>query len=303
MGDIKLIMYSTLRFSHASTHTNVVDFSNLRLQEIVDYEIEGQGSGFRLSLAKQVGRACGLDAASVDQLADGIEYFHHASLIFDDLPCMDDGVERRGRRCLHRVVGEDRAILAALSLVNRAYTHCWKVSASYGAHCEEAGRLVERCIGELGILDGQERDLSFDASLGAKEVKAIASRKTGALLQLTLLSPATLSGASYSERLRLSRVAHAWGIAYQALDDFSDLLPGMMSTGKTPYQDLKLNRPNLVVALGQSEASAEIKRYMQQADRQINELISVDEKWAFLSYFHSVLSQKEAALRAALEAA
>lgn len=276
---------------------------NLSLHEMVEYALEGKGSGFRLSLAKRAGAACGLDAAASDRLAEGIEYFHHASLIFDDLPCMDDAVERRGRRCLHRVAGESKAILAALALVNRAYTLCWKVSAQYNDHCEQAGRLVERCIGELGILDGQDRDLSFQAELGAKEIKAIAVRKTGTLLQLTLLLPAILSGASFGEQLRLSRIARAWGIAYQALDDFSDLLPVLMDTGKTPFQDLKQDRPNLVVALGQAQAAEELQRYMQLVVEQIEALVAADAKWAFLAEFHAVMEAKAMTLRQALQAA
>ncbi len=271
--------------------------------EMIDYALEGKGAGFRLKLAQRAGDVCGLDASEVARLAEGIEYFHHASLIFDDLPCMDDASERRGRRCLHRVAGESKAILAALALVNRAYTLCWKVSSRYPGQCELAGRVVERCIGELGILDGQDRDLSFERSLGAKEVKAIAGRKTGALLQLTLLLPAILGGAGFGEMLRLSRIARAWGIAYQGMDDFSDLLPGVMNTGKTPFQDLKQNRPNLVVALGQADASQEIRNYMDRADQQIRQLISSDAKWCFLSGFHAVLAGKEEALRAAFKAA
>ncbi|MFT4902236.1 MAG: geranylgeranyl pyrophosphate synthase [Lentimonas sp.] len=186
-------------------------------------------------MAQAVGIASGLSREDLDRLAEGVEYFHHASLVFDDLPCMDDASERRGRRCVHRVAGESKAVLAALALVNRAYTLCWKVAAGSGARSAVAGRLVERCIGELGILDGQDRDLSFRPELGAKEVKAIAGRKTGALLQLTVLLPAVLSGASYREQLRLSRIARAWGIAYQAIDDFSDLLPGVLERGKNSY--------------------------------------------------------------------
>lgn len=276
---------------------------NVSLREIVEYSLESRGSGFRLSLAKHTGAACCLDERSVDSLAEGIEYFHHASLIFDDLPCMDDATERRGRRCLHRVFGESKSILAALALVNRAYTQCWQASARYTEHCEQAGRLVERCIGELGILDGQDRDLSFHSSYDAKEVKLIAARKTGALLQLTLLLPAILSGVTYGEYLRLSRIARAWGIAYQALDDFSDIIPSLMNAGKTPFQDIRQNRPNLVVALGQVKASQELQRYMRIADEQIKTLVATDEKWAYLSVFHTALSLKEQSLREAIEAA
>lgn len=296
-------MHSALKIS--AVPAPAVDFQTLEavawtLRDSIEYALEGKGGGFRLNLAQATGAACGLDPRSSERLAEAVEYFHHASLILDDLPCMDDAVERRGRRCLHRVAGESKAILSALALINRAYTLSWKVSAEYPKYSERAGREVERCVGELGILDGQDRDLAYHASLGAKEVKAIAVRKTGALLQLTLLLPAILGGASLGEILRLSRLARAWGIAYQALDDFSDLLPNWMQTGKTPFRDLQQGRPNLVVALGQAQAAAELHRYMAQARRQIEALVSVDVKWCFLFDFHVVLGGKVTALSAAL---
>jgi geranylgeranyl diphosphate synthase type II len=299
-------MHSALPLSAAHAQPvrlRTVDAVSLTLRESIDYALEGKGGGFRLKLAQATGAVCGLDAASIAQLAEAVEYFHHASLIFDDLPCMDDAAERRGRRCLHRVAGESKAILAALALVNRAYTHAWQAAARYPRHSASAARAVERCIGELGILEGQDRDLCFDPTLGAKEVKAIAAGKTGALLQLTLLLPAILGGASFGEILRLSRMARAWGIAYQALDDFSDLLPSLLPTGKTPFRDLQQGRPNLVVALGQAKASEELHRYLMRAQRQIEALVAGDAKWAFLSDFHAVLADKETALLRALRGA
>jgi geranylgeranyl pyrophosphate synthase len=292
------LKFNTTIAENIGFHT--VDSLPLTLRDSIEYALEGKGGGFRLNLAQATGDACGLDSRSTERLAEAVEYFHHASLIFDDLPCMDDAVERRGRRCLHRVAGESKAILAALALVNRAYTLSWKVSAKYPEFSERAGRAVELCIGELGILDGQDRDLAYHTALGAKEVKAIAARKTGALLQLTLLLSAILGGASFGEILRLSRLARAWGIAYQALDDFRDLLPNLIQTGKTPFRDLPQGRPNLVVALGLAQAAAELRRYMIQAHRQIEALASDDVKWCFLFDFHAVLAGKATALSAAL---
>lgn len=277
-----------------------VEAVTLTLRESIDYALEGKGGGFRLQLAEATGVACGLDPRSSAQLAEGVEYFHHASLIFDDLPCMDDAEERRGRRCLHRVAGESKAILSALALVNRAYTLSWKVASRYPGQSRSAARVVERCIGELGILDGQDRDLCFRPESGANEVKAIAAGKTGALLQLTLLLPAILGGASFAEILRLSRIARAWGIAYQALDDFSDLLPSLLPTGKTSFRDRQQGRPNLVMALGEGRAFTELCRYLAQAQQQIGALVAVDAKWAYLSDFHAVLAGKEVAVQSAL---
>ncbi len=304
--DFRLFMQPALSVTATRSHPvrlRTVDAVTFTLRESIDYALEGKGGGFRLKLARGAGSSCGLDAESTEQLAEAVEYFHHASLIFDDLPCMDDAMERRGRRCLHRVAGESKAILAALALVNRAYTLAWKAASRYPQQSERAARAVERCIGELGILEGQDRDLGFRKGMGAKELQAIAAGKTGALLQLTLLLPALLGGASFGETLRLSRMARAWGIAYQAMDDFSDLLPSLLPTGKTPFRDLHQERPNLVVALGQADAAAVIRRYMASAERQIEDLVADDVKWGFLADFHTVLSDKERALHRALRGA
>jgi geranylgeranyl diphosphate synthase, type II len=296
---------------HTAIHTHALPIESLQtvdpvqisLRETIEYALEGEGGGFRLKLARMAARACGIDIRALECLAKGIEYFHHASLIFDDLPCMDDAEERRGRRCLHRVAGESKAILAALALVNRAYAALWKLSTDYPQYSKRAARVVERFIGELGILEGQDRDLSFCATLGAKEIKVIAARKTGNLLQLTLLLPAVLTGTSFSECLRLSRMARKWGIAYQILDDFSDYMLRLGKTEKTPFQDLRLNRPNLALALGEVEAFKELQDHLAQGLRQIELLVMMDLKWDFLFYFHSLLSEKEAALQSALSVA
>ena len=138
-----------------------VDPLDLTLHETIEYALEGTGGGFRLKLARATSEASGIDIRSSEHLAKGIELFHHASLIFDDLPCMDYAKERRGRRCLHLVTSESNAILAALALVNRAYTLLWKISSQYPKFSKSAARVVERFIGELGILGGSTEIYRF----------------------------------------------------------------------------------------------------------------------------------------------
>ena len=43
--------------------------------------------------------------------ACAVEMAHAASLILDDLPCMDDAEERRGHPPVHRAFGEATALL------------------------------------------------------------------------------------------------------------------------------------------------------------------------------------------------
>ena len=92
------------------------------LRGVVQDTLDHPGSLLRAQLAFSLMRAHDVDAAVARSIAVAIEYFHTASLIFDDLPCMDDATERRGHSCPHREFGEDAAILGALAFVNRGYS-------------------------------------------------------------------------------------------------------------------------------------------------------------------------------------
>lgn len=265
--------------------------------------LESRGAGFRWKLGQFASRACDLGEQTATELAEGIEYFHHASLIFDDLPSMDDATERRGRPCLHLVTGESTAILTALALINRAYTTCWKACLRHPERAVMANRLIGSCIGESGILDGQARDLSFRSGMGEREIRAIACGKTGTLLKLTLMLPAVLAGAGHRELLSLNRLAYDWGIAYQGLDDFSDLLLSDTASGKTPMRDLSMERPNLVVAMGIRGAHAEVQQRLDRAIAHMEALMRLHPRWSFLAAFHARFADKQAALEAAIEAA
>jgi geranylgeranyl diphosphate synthase type II len=48
-----------------------------------------------------------------------LEYFHTASLIFDDLPCMDNALERPGAPCVHVAFGESTEVDIDLTVVGR----------------------------------------------------------------------------------------------------------------------------------------------------------------------------------------
>lgn len=50
-----------------------------------------------------------------------VEFFHTASLIADDLPCMDNDDFRRNRPSLHKAFGESIAILASYTLIAEGY--------------------------------------------------------------------------------------------------------------------------------------------------------------------------------------
>ena len=72
-------------------------------------------------LALLVAEALKGDPQGVLAAGCAVEMVHTASLILDDLPCMDDARLRRGRPACHVAHGESTAILAAFALLSRAY--------------------------------------------------------------------------------------------------------------------------------------------------------------------------------------
>lgn len=248
------------------------------------------GTLVRAQLAYGVGRALGLEVAAARAAAVAVEYLHTASLLFDDLPAMDDARERRGRPCPHLLYGEGAAILAGLALVHRA--HALVAEAASGLPAERERRAwtrLEQNVGLAGILDGQARDLHFR---GGGDPAAIAAGKTTPLLRLALLLPAALAGAAPETEGALDRLAAAWGQAYQALDDFRDLLESNRQSGKTGRRDARLGRPNLVRAIGPEPALAALDRQLGTAAVELRNLVAWGDLALPLARFTQLLEDQ-----------
>jgi len=261
------------------------------------------GSMVRAMLAYRVATASELDEARAEKLAVALEYFHTASLLFDDLPCMDDAKQRRGAPCVHERFGEGTAILAALALVNRAYGLLWR--AVSGAATDVADRTleyVEEQLGLAGLLNGQSQDLHFgEHGRNAYTPQEVALGKTVSLIKLTLVMPAMLGGASRRETQLLERVAMLWGLAYQTLDDLKDVLHKSGAAGKTAARDAHLERPNQALATGVDAAFERVETLMRLSDRTVTRLAERQPELSFLMGLRLEFDKELARLREAQE--
>jgi geranylgeranyl diphosphate synthase type II len=99
-----------------------------------------------------------------------VEFFHTASLIADDLPCMDNEEERRSKPSVHKVYGESIALLSSYSLICSAFERIYRNGAvmrdAEPPFCSFADRAcvvafehATRCAGILGATGGQFLDL------------------------------------------------------------------------------------------------------------------------------------------------
>jgi geranylgeranyl pyrophosphate synthase len=242
------------------------------------------GSMIRAQLSWRIMSLLGTEARHARLVATAVEYFHAASLLFDDLPCMDDARERRGRPCPHLQFGQAATILGALALINRAYTMIWEASAGLDRERQRfAASLAESCLGAAGVLDGQSRDIhDHGHTRDEADVLAIAHGKTGSLFRLCMSLPACLANSDHHLIQQFDRLAEAWGPAYQIIDDIKDTRGSVLMTGKTAGRDAGLQRPNLVLATGYDRATTVLAQYLAEAEAVITELTCGSDEWSFL---------------------
>ncbi len=268
------------------------------LADAIGHVLQSPGSLARPRIVVRMAQAYGMAASSSDELAIALEYFHTASLLFDDLPCMDDAAERRGSTCVHRAHGESQAILVALALINRAYALLWRTIA-VAARCDHlrAFAYVEQNLGTEGLLNGQSLDLNY-GSLPHDRVttERIAFGKTVSLIRLALVLPAMLGGAEDRELLLLERIAKYWGFAYQILDDLKDVLESPAATGKTTARDATLGRPNVSLTIGAEPALMRLSRLIRLGHIALRRLTQWRPELRFLEEMHAELSGQLATL-------
>lgn len=268
------------------------------LHQAIQSVLAHPGGLHRARLSHHLALAFGADNSAALQLATALEYFHTASLIFDDLPCMDNADMRRGVACVHKTFGEHEAILAALALINRAYALAWQ--AMLGCSRVVAIDAIEYLEGRLGIsglLQGQSADLNY-ANLphSAEMASSVARGKTVSLIQLSLVWPALLFGADNRDICLLERLSLYWGLAYQAADDLKDILQSAAQSGKTSARDVLLDRPNIAASLGLEPTAQRLARLVRLGDQNLAMLLRKRPSLHFLAEFRNSLTSDIASL-------
>ncbi|MGP9803381.1 polyprenyl synthetase family protein [Paracoccus sp. NSM] len=190
-----------------------------------------------LMAAEAAGGACD---ASVDAAA-ALEIVHAASLVFDDLPCMDDASLRRGKPATHIAHGESRAVLAGIALITEAMR---LLATARGAEPAVQARLVailSHALGPLGLCAGQDLDLSAEKTPDG--VQREQDLKTGVLFIAGLEMLAALKGIEQDELEAMIAFGRQLGRVFQSYDDLLDLLGDSASTGKDTGRDRREDGP------------------------------------------------------------
>jgi geranylgeranyl diphosphate synthase type II len=230
----------------------------------------GAGKRMRPLLLMLVANDLGCASPALLDVACAVEMVHAASLMLDDMPCMDDAKLRRGQPTIHVQFGEDVAILAAIGLLSRAFCI---LAAARDIPSEARTRLVAvlaETVGAQGLVRGQFLDLrgSQKSGMAAKDIAATNELKTGVLLGAAVDMAAIMAEANDAVARSLRAFALATGQAFQIRDDFLDGLGNDSAlTGKDTGKDL--GKATLVNTLGHEEAKRRLAAHLHEAERHL----------------------------------
>ncbi len=244
-----------------------------RLRESMNYSLLAGGKRLRPVLCIAGGELFGLDPESVMPMAMAFEMVHTASLIHDDLPCMDDDTLRRGRPTNHVVWGESLSLLAGDALFLYAFETALGGLLKIGhdpRRCAQALHLFAESLGPSGICGGQVLDTDTESRSPEKDfVKEIASMKTMVLIRAALCTGAILGGAEGENLTYLMNYGYNVGLAFQVADDILDVTGSQEKIGKTLGKDVAQDKRTFVRAYGLDGARVMLHELTLEADKQL----------------------------------
>ena len=261
-----------------------------KFNEAVEYALFSGGKRLRPVLTLLGAELFGGAVETLLPAACAGEFVHTSSLIFDDLPCMDNAPERRGVTSLHEKFGEGLAVLVAIGFLNASYSLVFVNHANLPERAMAAHREIIECVGAAGMLGGQSVDLALAKGAGdggaSLEIEAVRNLKTSALMRLSLRVGAILAGANYFDLATLSRFAELLGDAYQLSDDLIDL-----DEDAEIFAD---EQKTYAISQGADSAARQLQKTIEEAKRILTENFAPSEARLCLIQLTDYLAERKA---------
>ncbi|KAI4342129.1 hypothetical protein MLD38_026786 [Melastoma candidum] len=219
--------------------------------------------------------------------ACALEMVHAASLIHDDLPCMDDDPSRRGQPSNHTVYGVDMAILAGDALFPLGFRH---IVSQTPTDLVPENRLlrviaeIARSVGSTGMAAGQFLDLEGRSN----SIEFVQQKKFGEMAECSAVCGGLLAGADDDEIRRLRRYGRAVGVLYQVVDDILEEKTADSSEGTEEERNGKKKGKSYVRFYGMEKATEIAEELRGKAKKELDGFEKYGEKvvplYSFVDY-------------------
>lgn len=277
MSDIKEVLGNYLTDITKTIEEELATITPQNLADASVYLTRAGGKMLRPALTLITAEAVGGARESSLNAAAAIELIHTFSLIHDDIMDQDD--TRRGMPSVHKVWGDDVAILAGDTLFSKAFEI---IIGSKGTSSDQNNKalatVADACV---KICEGQALDMSFEERFDVKqdEYMEMIFKKTGALIAAATKAGAIMGGASDEVIDAMYEYGRLIGLAFQIQDDYLDLVADEETLGKPIGSDIGKGKMTIIAIKGlESDDSGrlfEILKDTENSQSDIDEAIQI----------------------------
>ena len=246
-----------------------------KICDSMNYSVMAGGKRIRPVLALECCRLSRGDYNKATAFACALEIIHSYSLIYDDLPCMDNDTMRRGKPTNHVVFGEDIALMAGMGLYCRAFeivTDTYKEFGLTETQLIDGIKALLKASGMNGIVLGQVLDIDNVAGkhTDLDYIQRVHDYKTSAMLEASSEVGAICGGATEKQRAALLEYSKNIGLAFQIRDDILDVTGTDGNMGKTLGKDKESGKTTFVDIFGVGGAQRKVVELTERAKSAIS---------------------------------
>ena len=286
MSDVKEVLgtYSADITKTIEEELSVITPDNLAEASV--YLTRAGGKMLRPALTLIVSEAVGGERENALKSAAAIELIHTFSLIHDDIMDQDD--MRRGMPSVHKVWGDDVAILAGDTLFSKAFEIIIGTEGTSSDQNNKAlATVADACV---KICEGQASDMGFEERFDVEEDEYMEMifKKTGALIAAATKAGAIMGGASDEVIDAMYEYGRLIGLAFQIQDDYLDLASNEETLGKPIGSDIEKGKMTIIAIKGlasdESGRLLEILKDENNSEDDIGEAIEILTKCGAIEY-------------------
>lgn len=250
--------------------------NNEKMRDIIDWSLKG-GKRLRSMIVIDITNTMNnINNSDIDNSKASIscEFLHTASLIIDDLPCMDNDNYRRGIKTVHYKYGSDNAyfisgfmISQVVKLLKENINDMKKTFKS-----EYVNKIQEKIINNyitnynIAILGqyvdiyplkkSNEENINFIGQIKEEYLRKIILDKTAPFFEISFMAGYLMSGGDLNKYQDIIDISQLFGIIFQISDDFEDQEQDMNKSCRSLVQ-------NYVIVVGKEKA---LKDFYQLSD-------------------------------------
>lgn len=236
-----------------------------KLHEALRYmALNEHSKRLRPALVYIVGDSLGGDRDVLDIVAVSVELIHTASLIADDLPCIDNSDLRHHKPTCHITFDEATAVISIFYLYNLSI----KIIQTKTINHKLISLLTK---GIIESIKGEYMDIKLYDTQEIKQLEKIYKLKTSEYLKMALQAGAIASGYEDEKLLNcLGKFADNIGLAFQIVDDILDVEQPTETLGKPQANDIDRNKSTYPTLLGLDASKQLVKTLHSEAIESIS---------------------------------